>query len=66
MNQEQSNWEWIDKRVKKLEEKKQFKMNLYELDSLTTYAQYEAKKSGSSLNFELLKLINAWIGEKNE
>lgn len=64
MNQEQANWEWIDKRVTKLEEKKQLKMNLYELDSLTTYAQYEAKKSGASLNFELLKLINAWLLEK--
>ena len=40
-------------------------MTSYELDDLTRAAQQAVKESGQSLNYELVKLINAWFKENS-
>jgi hypothetical protein len=40
-------------------------MTSYELDDLTRAAQQAVKESGQSLNYELVKLINAWVKENS-
>ena len=48
---------------KSFEFKKPKNMTVEELEELTTFAQNRAKHSGASLNFELVKHINAWVRE---
>ena len=40
-------------------------MTSHELDDLTRAAQQAVKESGQSLNYELVKLINAWFKENS-